>query len=132
MPRTGRRSLSIAAVVIATLAAPAAAQATSYTVKPNDGPCSATDTACGSLAFAAAAAAAPRAASPVVNDIEIVADRVAQAAQRGRTVNLEQATCDRFVWVRLRAAESVEDFFVARLGMSGTMEDAWLAAPTAH
>ena len=58
MPRTGRRSLSIAAAVIAMLAAPAAAQAVTYTVKPNDGPCSAADTACGSLAFAADAAAA--------------------------------------------------------------------------
>jgi len=59
MPRMGRRrSLSIAAVAIAMLAAPAAAQATTYTVKPNDGACGGADTACGSLATAADAAQA--------------------------------------------------------------------------
>ena len=59
MPRTGRRRLlPIAAVTIATLVAPAAAQAVTYTVAPNEGPCSPADRACGSLAAAAAAAAA--------------------------------------------------------------------------
>jgi hypothetical protein len=53
-----RRSLTIAAAVIATLAAPAAAQAATYTVKAGDGPCSApSDLACGSLTDAATAAA---------------------------------------------------------------------------
>ncbi|MDX6676578.1 MAG: hypothetical protein QOE31_630 [Solirubrobacteraceae bacterium] len=58
MPRTGRRrSLTIAAAVLATLAAPAAAQAATYTVKTGDGPCGApSDLACGDLAQAAAAA----------------------------------------------------------------------------
>jgi hypothetical protein len=59
MPRTGRRrSLTIAAAIFATLAAPAAAQAASYTVKAGDGPCGGADLACGSLAEAATAAAA--------------------------------------------------------------------------
>lgn len=58
MPPTGRsRSLSIAAAVIAMLAAPAAAQAATYTVKAGDGPCGGTDTACGGLDDAAGAAA---------------------------------------------------------------------------
>ena len=58
MPRTGRRrSLSIAAALIATLAAPAAAQAATYTVKAGDGPCGGADLACGGLAEAADAAA---------------------------------------------------------------------------
>jgi hypothetical protein len=58
MPRTGpRRSLTTAAALLAMLAAPAAAQAATYTVKPNDGPCGAADLACGTLAAAAAAAA---------------------------------------------------------------------------
>ena len=59
MPRTGRRrSLTTAAALLTMLAAPAAAQATTYTVKAGDGACSAADLACGSLAEAAAAAAA--------------------------------------------------------------------------
>ncbi len=61
MPRTGpRRSLTIAGAVVAVLAAaPAAAQAATYTVKAGDGPCGApADLACGSLADAAAAASA--------------------------------------------------------------------------
>jgi hypothetical protein len=58
MPRTGRRrSLTTAAALLAVLAAPAAAQAATYTVKAGDGPCGAADLACGSLADAAAAAA---------------------------------------------------------------------------
>lgn len=58
MPRTGRRrSLSIAAAFIAMLAAPAAAQAATYTVKVGDGPCGGADLACGGLAEAADAAA---------------------------------------------------------------------------
>jgi hypothetical protein len=58
MPRSGRRSLTIAAVVLAALAAPAAAQAATYTVNAGDGPCDApADLACGSLADAATAAA---------------------------------------------------------------------------
>jgi hypothetical protein len=58
MPRTGRRrSLSIAAAVIAVLAGPAAAQAATYTVKAGDGPCGGADTACGGLDDAATAAA---------------------------------------------------------------------------
>ena len=58
MPRTGRRrSLTTAAALLAMLAAPAAAQAATYTVKAGDGPCGAADLACGSLADAAAAAA---------------------------------------------------------------------------
>ena len=58
MPRMGRRrSLTIAAAVIATLAAPAAAQAATYTVKAGDGPCGApADLACGGLGDAATAA----------------------------------------------------------------------------
>ena len=59
MPRTGRRrSLTTAAALLAMFAAPAAAQATTYTVKAGDGACSAAEPACGSLAEAAAAAAA--------------------------------------------------------------------------
>jgi len=58
MPRTGRRrSLSIAAAAITMLAAPAAAQAATYTVKAGDGDCGGTDLACGALADAATAAA---------------------------------------------------------------------------
>jgi hypothetical protein len=58
MPRTGRRrSLTLAAAVIAVLAAPAAAQAATYTVAPGGGPCGAPDLACGSLTDAASAAA---------------------------------------------------------------------------
>lgn len=58
MPRTGRRrSLTTAAALLAMLAAPAASQAATYTVKAGDGPCGAGDLACGSLADAAAAAA---------------------------------------------------------------------------
>ncbi|HEV7807614.1 MAG TPA: PKD domain-containing protein [Solirubrobacteraceae bacterium] len=59
MPTTGRRrSLTIAAAVLATLAAPAAAQAATYTVNAGDGPCGApADLACGGLTEAAAAAA---------------------------------------------------------------------------
>src|ERR1044072_9898264 len=59
MPRTGhRRSLTTAVVAIAMLAAPAAAQAATYTVKPGNGPCGGADLQCGSLAEAASAAAA--------------------------------------------------------------------------
>ncbi len=59
MPRTGRRrSLTTAAALLAMLAAPAAAEAATYTVKAGDGPCGAADLACGSLAEAATAAAA--------------------------------------------------------------------------
>ena len=44
MPRTGRRrSLTTAAALLAMLAAPAAAQAATYTVKAGDGPCGAAD-----------------------------------------------------------------------------------------
>lgn len=58
MPRTGRRrSLTTAAALLAALAAPAASQAATYTVKAGDGPCGAADLACGSLADAATAAA---------------------------------------------------------------------------
>lgn len=59
MPGTARRrSLSIAVTVVAALAAPAAAQAASFTVKPGDGPCTASgDAACGSLKEAALTAA---------------------------------------------------------------------------
>ena len=58
MPRTGhRRSLSIAVALLAMLAAPAAAQAATYTVKGGDGPCGGADTACGGMADAATAAA---------------------------------------------------------------------------
>ncbi|MEJ7797136.1 MAG: choice-of-anchor Q domain-containing protein [Solirubrobacteraceae bacterium] len=55
MPRTGRRrSLTIAVALTAVFAAPAAAQAATYTVKPGDGPCAApSDLACGSLQQAA-------------------------------------------------------------------------------
>ncbi len=57
MPGTARRrSLTIAAALLALLAAPAAAQAATYTVKSGDGPCGGGDLACGSLADAAAAA----------------------------------------------------------------------------
>lgn len=59
MPRTGRRrSLTIAAALVAMLAAPAAAHAASYTVKAGDGACGGADLACGSLADAATAAVA--------------------------------------------------------------------------
>lgn len=58
MPRTGRRrSLSFAAALVTMLAAPAAAQAATYTVKVGDGPCGGADLACGGLAEAADAAA---------------------------------------------------------------------------
>src|SRR4051812_18119872 len=58
MPRTGRRrSPFIAVAVLAMLAAPAAAQAATYTVKAGDGACGGADLACGSLTDAAAAAA---------------------------------------------------------------------------
>jgi hypothetical protein len=61
MPRTGRRrSLSIAAAVVAVLCAPAAAQAATYTVTgvPADGACMApADLTCGDLSNAATAAA---------------------------------------------------------------------------
>ena len=58
MPRTGRcRSLSLAAALIAMLAAPAAAHAATYTVKVGDGACGGADLACGGLAEAADAAA---------------------------------------------------------------------------
>ncbi len=53
-----RRSLSLAATALAVLAAPAAAQAATYTVKAGDGPCGGADLACGGLVEAAAAAAA--------------------------------------------------------------------------
>lgn len=60
MPRTGRRrSLTIAAALLAMLAAPAAAQAATYTVKIGDGPCGApADLMCGGLQEAADAAVA--------------------------------------------------------------------------
>jgi hypothetical protein len=58
MPRTGRRrSLSAVTAALALLAAPAAAQAATYTVKSGDGPCGGADLACGGLTEAAAAAA---------------------------------------------------------------------------
>jgi hypothetical protein len=61
MPRTGRRrSLSIAAALVAVLCAPAAAQAATYTVTgvPADGACMApADLNCGDLSNAATAAA---------------------------------------------------------------------------
>lgn len=58
MPRTGRRrSLTTAAALLAMLAAPAAAQAATYTVGPNQGPCGGADVACGDLEAAAAVAA---------------------------------------------------------------------------
>jgi len=58
MPRTGRRrSLNIAVAIVASLAAPAAAQAATYTVNPGDEACGApADLVCGGLAQAAAAA----------------------------------------------------------------------------
>ncbi|MDP1846518.1 MAG: hypothetical protein Q8K79_01900 [Solirubrobacteraceae bacterium] len=59
MSRLGRRrSLTLAATALAVLAAPAAAQAATYTVKAGDGPCGGADLACGGLVEAAAAAAA--------------------------------------------------------------------------
>jgi mRNA-degrading endonuclease toxin of MazEF toxin-antitoxin module len=59
MPRTGRRrSLTIAAAVVTMLAAPAAADAATYSVKAGDGPCGEpADLLCGSLQEAADAAA---------------------------------------------------------------------------
>ncbi len=58
MSRLGRRrSLTLAATALAVLAAPAAAQAATYTVKAGDGPCGGADVACGGLVEAAAAAA---------------------------------------------------------------------------
>ncbi|MEA2139135.1 MAG: hypothetical protein QOG56_2285 [Solirubrobacteraceae bacterium] len=59
MPPTGRRrSLTVAVAVLAALAAPAAAQAATYTVNAGDGPCGApADLACGGLDDAATAAA---------------------------------------------------------------------------
>src|ERR1700709_1950796 len=58
MPRTGRRrSLSIAAALVAVLCAPAAAQAATYAVKRGEGACNAPgDLLCGGLADAATAA----------------------------------------------------------------------------
>lgn len=75
MLRTGhRRSLTIAAAIAAAFAVPAAAQAASYTVAPGAGACSAPgDTACGSLA-AAATAAAP-------GDIFTVSNAIYQSAE---------------------------------------------------
>src|SRR5919205_4271727 len=59
MSRPGRRrSLTLAATVLAALAAPAAAHAATYTVKAGDGPCGGADLACGGLVEAAAAAGA--------------------------------------------------------------------------
>src|SRR4051812_9448933 len=58
MPRTGRRrSLPIAATLVAVLCAPAAAQAATYTVRPGEGACGApADLLCGGLSEAADAA----------------------------------------------------------------------------
>jgi hypothetical protein len=53
-----RRHWMTLAATLAVLAAPAAAQAATYTVAPANGPCGAPDLACGSLAEAAAAATA--------------------------------------------------------------------------
>ena len=53
-----RRSLSLAAATLVVLAAPAAAQAATYTVKAGDGACGGADLACGGLVEAAAIAAA--------------------------------------------------------------------------
>src|SRR4051812_10776122 len=60
MPHLGRRHwLTTPAATLAVLAAPAAAQAATYTVAPANGPCGApADLACGSLVEAAAAAMA--------------------------------------------------------------------------
>jgi hypothetical protein len=59
MPHLGRRHwLTAAAAALAVLAAPAAAQAATYTVAAGNGPCGAPDLACGSLVEAAAAATA--------------------------------------------------------------------------
>ncbi len=59
MPRTGRRrSLTTAAALLAMLAAPAAAQAATYTVAAGAGPCGGADTQCGGMGDAATAAAA--------------------------------------------------------------------------
>jgi hypothetical protein len=59
MSRLGlRRTLSIAAAVVALLAVPAAAGAATYTIKPGDGPCGSGDLACGGFAEAAASASA--------------------------------------------------------------------------
>ena len=59
MPRTGRRrSLTIAAALLAMLAAPAAAQAATYTVKIGAGPCGGADLECGGMGDAATAAVA--------------------------------------------------------------------------
>lgn len=75
MHRTGRRrSLTITAAVVAGLAAPAAAQAESFTVSPGSGTCTAAgDTACGTLA-AAAATAAP-------GDVFTVSNAIYQSAE---------------------------------------------------
>jgi hypothetical protein len=53
-----RRSLSLVAATLVVLAAPAAAQAATYTVRTGDGACGGGDLACGGLVEAAAAAAA--------------------------------------------------------------------------
>lgn len=59
MSRLGhRRSLTVAAATLAALVAPAAANATTYTIKSGDGACGGADLACGGFAEAAAAAAA--------------------------------------------------------------------------
>ena len=58
MSRLGRRHrMTTVAATLAVLAAPAAAQAATYTVAAGNGPCGAADLACGSLAEAATAAA---------------------------------------------------------------------------
>lgn len=57
MSRLGpRRSLTIAAAVVAGLVAPAAAGAATYSIKAGDGACGSADLACGGFAEAAAAA----------------------------------------------------------------------------
>jgi len=81
MPRTGRRrSLTIAAAVSAVLAAPAAAQAATFTVAAGGGACGAGDLACESLVAAAAAvspgdtvsvAPGTYAESPTFNDANV-------------------------------------------------------------
>ena len=53
-----RRSLGLAATALVVLAAPAAAQAATYTVKAGDGACGPGDLACGGLVEAAAIATA--------------------------------------------------------------------------
>ena len=52
-----RRSLSVAAAVVAVLVTPAAASAATYSIKAGDGACGGADLACGGFAEAAAAAA---------------------------------------------------------------------------